>query len=75
MLPFPLSPAEMRFLASASGGAGENMLKAFINHLTAQEGKHISETAAADLIAWAQALAASLQPIPVNGGQVGPARN
>lgn len=40
--------------------AGSNILQAFINHVAAQSGKNISASAAAALMAWAQALAVTL---------------
>jgi len=47
-------------LARGQNAAAVNVLRALIAHVTAQDGKHVSASAATALIAWFQGLAASL---------------
>jgi hypothetical protein len=54
-----LEAADAAYARGASVAA-QNLLQAFINHVNAQTSQHISTSAAAALIAWAQALAATL---------------
>ena len=56
-----LTNAQAAF-ARGNSQAALNMIKAFMNHVSAQTGVHITASAAALLQTWAQAIAASYQP-------------